>query len=132
MILQFQIKLDPVGVARWKAMSAASKGNALEAGVNAAGLLVENSARPKAAYRTGTLRRSIRTQTVRDSATKVTAYVGSDVPYARRIELGFTGADSLGRYYSQAARPYLRPALDENRDKLLPEIAAAIKQVILA
>ena len=37
-------------------------------------------------------------------------YVGSDSPYARRIELGFTGHDSLGRYYDQAPRPYLLPA----------------------
>ena len=37
-------------------------------------------------------------------------YVGSDNPYARRIELGFTGYDSLGRYYDQAPRPYLLPA----------------------
>lgn len=32
------------------------------------------------------------------------------VPYARRLELGFVGTDSLGRHYSDPPKPYLRPA----------------------
>lgn len=41
--------------------------------------------------------------------------VGSAVVYARRLELGFAGRDSLGRNYNQAPRPYLRPAVRNNR-----------------
>ncbi|MCB0107683.1 MAG: HK97 gp10 family phage protein [Caldilineaceae bacterium] len=37
-------------------------------------------------------------------------YVGTDSPYARRIELGFHGYDSLGRFYNQGPQPYLLPA----------------------
>lgn len=48
--------------------------------------------------------------------------VGTDVPYAARIEYGFAGRDSLGRFYHQAAQPYLRPAVDENADKVFAEI----------
>lgn len=33
-----------------------------------------------------------------------------EVPYARRLELGFVGTDSKGRRYNQAPRPYLVPA----------------------
>lgn len=48
-------------------------------------------------------------------ALSVYADIGSAVVYARRIELGFTGTDSLGRFYNQPPFPYLRPALDAGR-----------------
>lgn len=38
------------------------------------------------------------------------ATVAPTVIYARRIELGFTGTDSLGRAYNQPAYPYFEPA----------------------
>lgn len=50
---------------------------------------------------------------------KLTGYVGSNVEYARRIELGFVGTDSLGRKYNQKPRPYLRPALEKNRKRIM-------------
>ena len=40
-----------------------------------------------------------------------TAEVGPTMVYARRIELGFKGADSLGRVYNQRPYPYMRPGL---------------------
>lgn len=48
--------------------------------------------------------------------------VGTDVPYAARIEFGFAGQDSLGRTYSQSPQPYLRPAFDENQAEVFGEI----------
>jgi HK97 gp10 family phage protein len=48
--------------------------------------------------------------------------VGTNVEYARRLEYGFKGTDSLGRKYNQSAKPYLRPALDNNKTKLTKEI----------
>ena len=44
---------------------------------------------------------------------------GTNVEYARRIEFGFKDTDKLGRKYNQSGKPYLRPALDNNRDKIL-------------
>jgi len=44
----------------------------------------------------------------------LTGRVGSNVEYARRIELGFVGVDSLGRKFNQQPYPYLRPALHKN------------------
>lgn len=38
------------------------------------------------------------------------AVVGTNLEYARRIEHGFVGKDSLGRSYNQAPKPYLHPA----------------------
>ncbi len=49
--------------------------------------------------------------------------VGSNVPYARRLELGFFGTDSKGRNVNQGERPYLRPALKENLPRLMARIA---------
>jgi len=51
-------------------------------------------------------------------AKELTGVVGSNVEYARRLELGFVGADSLGRIYNQLPRPYLRPALHKNEKKI--------------
>ena len=35
-----------------------------------------------------------------------------DVPYARRVNNGFTGADSLGRHYSQVGAHFVEGAVD--------------------
>lgn len=39
--------------------------------------------------------------------------IGTNVEYARRLELGFVGTDSLGRTYNQPPYPFLVPALNE-------------------
>lgn len=130
MILSFNFTLNAAGVARWAQMATAARTTALRAGVTSAALLVENDARPLAPYLTGTLRRSIRTELMQESETKMIAHVGSSEPYARRMELGFVGTDSLGRRYNQAPRPYLRPALDMNKDNIVREVGQAIAEII--
>jgi len=72
----------------------------------------------------GTLRANISHAVVR-SADTITGSVGvrENVAYARRLELGFVGTDSLGRNYDQAPRPFLRPALLRSRDKIVELIA---------
>lgn len=45
--------------------------------------------------------------------------------YARRLELGFVGIDSLGRHYHQEPRPFLRPAVLRNREKIVELIEKA-------
>jgi phage gpG-like protein len=40
--------------------------------------------------------------------------VGTNVIYARRLELGFVGVDKAGRKISQGPRPFLRPAVMNN------------------
>ena len=51
----------------------------------------------------------------RESAVEITGVVGTNADYARRLELGFTGTDKLGRVIDQAPRPFLRPALAASR-----------------
>ena len=76
-----------------------------------AALMVERTAKQTVPVLTGALKRSI---THEPEVPKREVRVGSNLEYARRVELGFTGKDKLGRYYNQAAKPYLRPALEQN------------------
>ena len=59
---------------------------------------------------TGRLRSSI-TREMGGDAEGMVGRVGTNVEYARRIEFGFVGTDSLGRTYNQAPRSFLRAAV---------------------
>jgi hypothetical protein len=61
---------------------------------------------------TGRLRNSITvTEKGPVGATGYQATVAPTVKYARRLELGFSGSDSLGRVYNQPPYPFMGPAL---------------------
>lgn len=70
--------------------------------------------------RTATLTRSIDQENLRTPG-GFTARVGTNVQYGRFLELGTR---------TMAARPYLRPALDGNRARILQMIRQAIRQVL--
>lgn len=112
------------------------KGPALEAATRAAALPVLNQVRitvpegGRTPYKTGTYRRSFHMETVEKSSERCRVEVGTDAPQARRLEYGFVGPDKLGRVYNQAARPHIRPALDENRGAAVDEFRAAIRDII--
>jgi hypothetical protein len=78
----------------------------------------------------GTLRRSWHTEEIGAGAI-YSARVGPTAIYARRIELGFRGTDSIGRHYNQAPKPYVKPAYTEALPKVeayaLAAFAAAIR-----
>ena len=117
----------------------AVSGDMLERAVVTGALNVQNRAKQLAAVLTGTLRRSIHigghtfsgggSDIGRGSVGRheVEVKVGTNVPYARRIEFGFTGTDSLGRTYNQPPRPYLRPAMEQTRSQVLSDTAAALR-----
>ena len=81
----------------------------------------KNDVQAGSPYKTGTLRRSIHVEPVsgiiKDGEGRAYVLVGTDLPYARRLEFGFVGPDKLGRVYNQAPRPYFRPPLDNNFEK---------------
>ena len=112
------------------------KGPALEAATRAAALPVLNQVRitepegGRTPYKTGTYRRSFAMETAEKTAERCTVVVGTDAPQARRLEYGFVGADKLGRVYNQAARPHIRPALDENRKTAVDEFRAAVGDIV--
>jgi len=43
---------------------------------------------------------------------------GSNVAYARALELGFTGRDSIGRQRTLLPRPYLRPVMAKHKQAI--------------
>ncbi len=84
--------------------------------VRLAGQEYANDVKAIAPYKTGTYRRSIHVEMSTEGLHPV-ALIGTNVPYGRRLEFGFVGADSLGRIYNQAPRPHWRPAWDSNMPK---------------
>jgi len=122
--------------AKFRSLADDIKGPALEAATRAAALPVLNQVRitvpegGRTPYKTGTYRRSFQMETAEKTAERCTVVVGTDAPQARRLEYGFVGPDKLGRVYNQAARPHIRPALDENRGTAVAEFRAAIGDVI--
>ncbi len=109
-------------VQRIERLEAGLQEQALGAALYTGALIVEADAKVRVPKVTGTLARSIHTE-VRGA----TAVVGTNVVYARRIEYGFVGLDSLGRRYNQPPQPYLRPALATNRDAVLATVAAELR-----
>lgn len=53
-----------------------------------------------------------------------TAEIGTDRPQGPRLEFGFHGEDSLGRYYEQPPYPHFGPGLDDVGDGFVAAIAA--------
>lgn len=84
--------------------------------VGLAGGAYKNDVQEVIAYKSGTLRKSVHVEPNTENGSPI-ALVGSDVKYARRIEYGFVGYDSLGRFYQQMPRPSWRPMFDINLSK---------------
>lgn len=120
------VEATPELLAKLARLHATADDGALDDVLIAAAQMVASDARAKAPVLSGTLRRSITVEVVAPGDVRV----GSDVLYARRIEYGFQGADSRGRSFHQAAQPYLRPALDENRDRVRRAIIDGARAVV--
>lgn len=115
---------------KFKQLDEGLQGQILEAAVLAGALIIQNSAVEKVPVKTHTLQRSIHTEITESDHKHVLAEIGTDVAYAARVEFGFSDTDSLGRNYHQPAKPYLRPAFDENQNKARDEIIDALSQAI--
>lgn len=143
------------------ALGEAVRGRALEQAVVAGALIVQNAAKQRAPYKTGNLRRSIHVGGHGDlndttggqiegpvrSPNHVEVLVGTNVEYARQREYGGTitpvnrqfltwrdddGTFHRARSVTQAATPYLRPALDENAAAVRTEIGEALRDLLRA
>lgn len=128
---------DPGALAeKFASLSRRAQSANLEAATRAAALPVLNQLRltvhegGRTPYKTGTLRRSFSMETLLRSPMRCVVGIGTNVPYARRLEYGFVGADKLGRVYNQAPHPYIRPAMDENRGKSRREFRAAMMALL--
>ena len=76
---------------------------------------------------TGNLMRSITMISKKTSGHRCEIQVGSDMDYARRLEFGFNDTDKKGRRYHQRPRPFMTPALDENKDGIQEEFETVLK-----
>lgn len=76
----------------------------IKAKLSIAALMVERTAKQTCPVRTGTLKRSITHKVEKRSAA-----IGSNVEYAPFLELGTS---------KMSPRPFLRPALEANRNKI--------------
>jgi phage gpG-like protein len=139
-------KLDPTAmVAAFERLDHATRGEVLGSAVMAGALvlvtqIVENIRTiPSKALRragqpiwdTGNLGRSITSQPVETTPSKAVVHVGTDVEYARRVEYGFSGMDSLGRRYNQPPNPYMRPAFDSKQEEASDTMGAAFRELIV-
>lgn len=79
-------------------------------GVAEAGALLERTAKSVAPVRTGTLRRGIIEGPVMPfGVAGAQVKVGPTIIYSRRVELGFLGYDSIGRFYGPPRNPSMHP-----------------------
>lgn len=88
-----------------------------QAALRAGLLIIEGAAVQKAPVLTGTLRRSIHSETTSTSAGAV-GRTGTNVEYAPFQEFGTS---------RMRAQPFMRPAFDENKEQALDEIERALK-----
>jgi len=102
----------------------------LSKAVSQGAAVVEKDAKMRVVVKTGTLRRSIREIKKVRSPTRAESQVGTDIKYAARVEFGYTGPDKRGRKFHQVAQPYLRPALDNNKDKINSTVEAYIANAL--
>jgi len=126
-------------IAKLKKLGDQTGGRMLETAVVSGALLVQNEAKRLAPVKTGNLRRSIHVgghseeseladSTGSDiegsshSASEAHVLVGTNVEYGTYQEFGTSKIP---------ARPYLRPALDEQADAVQTEIREALKDLIL-
>lgn len=104
--------------ARLKKIGQTATNDIEQALVNSA-LFVERDAKIKVPVDTGRLRSSLSHKAEDFGTNDPAVTVGTNVEYAKHVEFGTS---------RQSAKPYLYPALIENKSKILKEIAKAFKK----
>lgn len=144
MKLNVKVKGDRELVLKLRAMADEAAGEALARAATAGALLVENAAKEKAPFKTGSLRRSIHTEVTEQRRDYAEVTVGTDLVYAAQVEFGGTivpkkgkflvfevdGETVFARSVTQVARPYLRPAFDEKKDAAEKEVGRALRMLV--
>ena len=93
----------------------------LKKGLLAAGEVVAAEYRANVKVESGELKKNVRAWIKRGAsgARNPEVRAGANSPYAKRIEFGYVGPDSLGRRFNQAAQPALRPAFRAKKPEAL-------------
>lgn len=116
--------------AQFRSLATAMQGSTLATAATSGAQLIANEAKRRVRKKTGDLSRSIHVGTPDTGGASVEVKVGTDKEYARRIELGFAGADSLGRVYNQPPYPYLRPALESQQGAVEAEVGSSVRDLL--
>lgn len=135
---------DAVVKAKLHALTGFAQRHVAETALKAGALPIQNAAKRKAPKKTGTLSRSIHTEAVEEVGTLGAVKIGTDVIYARIHEYGgvikpvharmlhfqIDGRDIFAKQVTIPARPYLRPALAENRHAAIEATTSALRQLL--
>ena len=133
--------------AKLKRLGDVGAGQALATALTAAAQPIQNEAKRRAPYLSGTLRRGITTVEIsRGPRRAVVAISTSNIPYARIHEFGGTikpakgkkflkfkgkdGNDVFVKSVTLPARPYLRPAFDTKKSEATREFGEALRILI--
>jgi HK97 gp10 family phage protein len=130
-----------------KQLDVAAAERSLRLAVKAGAQPIENAAEQKAPKKTRTLARSITTniEASGDRAEATIGPSGAAIPYAAQVEFGGTivpknakmlhwvdesGNDVFAKSVTQVARPYLRPAWDENIEASVKKMQLVLKALV--
>jgi HK97 gp10 family phage protein len=116
--LNFRLEGQEDLVKKFHALNDVVKSIKIRTALRAGGLVIMNDAKQRAPVLTGNLRRSI---TMEDGPGEFEINIGTDVEYAPFQEFGTS---------RMGARPFLRPAFDENTAQVEREIAEALWDII--
>ena len=89
------------------------------------GFMISSEAIKRAPVDTGNLINTISSNS--QMVGEITFRVQDATEYGLRLELGFHDVDSLGRRYNQAARPFMKTALEKYRAKFIAAFAELFK-----
>jgi len=105
--------------------------SAIMQGLRLGGDIVVFRAKERVSVKTGNLKSKIKEQKAFTYKDQVQVNVGvTGVPYAARLEYGYTGPDKLGRRFHQKPRPYLRNSLDEKEKVIVAIVESKVKEVV--
>lgn len=127
----------PELIAKLRALKNVAVGETLQDALVASALPIQNEAKQKAPYRSGTLSRGITIERIAAKKTYAKVAIStSKVPYARIQEFGGvivqTTKKGNKRMIRIVAQPYLRPAFDTKKDEARSEFIEALRDLIQA
>lgn len=137
---------DQTVLANLRKLSTFAQRQTAERALMAGGLPIQNAAKGKAPKLTGTLSRSIHMEADPSGGGLASIKIGTDVIYAAIHEFGgvitpvqakllhfvINGEDIFAKQVHMPARPYLRPALDEQKAAAIQATAAALRDLLRA
>ena len=137
---------DKVVMAKLHALTAFAKKQTAERALMAGGLPIQNAAKEKAPKETRTLARSIHMEAVDEPGKLAAIKLGTNEIYAAIHEFGgiilpknatmlhfFIGSEEIfAKSVHMPARPYMRPAFDEQKGNAVRDTTAALRTLLKA